>query len=147
MTMQATAWTEYRLQRDPSQRLGRLPAGHRPPAIQYQHAVVTGGDLGDVVSHVHHGELGPAPEQRRQILEETLPRRGVEPDGGLVEQQQLHVRRQGPGDQHPLALAGGERGETALRQMVRCQQRQLSARLSQSLRRHVPVEHQSAASS
>ena len=39
---------------------------------------------------------------------QVLPPAQVEPGGGLVEQQQLRVGHQRPGDLHPLALALGE---------------------------------------
>jgi hypothetical protein len=102
--------------------LGQVPLGedlrdrpggeHRAPAQQHRVGEAV-GHLFDMVGDQHHhrrlgiaGQLGEAPQQ-------VLPPAQVEPGGRLVEQQQLGVGHQRPGDLHPLALTLGEGREPA----------------------------------
>src|SRR6266702_1828717 len=89
-------------------------AGREHRAAAQQHGVGEAvGYLFDMVGDQHHhrrlgiaGQLGEPPQQ-------VLAAAQVEPRGRLVEQQQLRVGHQRPGDLHPLALALRQRGELA----------------------------------
>ena len=66
--------------------------------------------------------------QHRQRRDEVLAAAEVEAGGGLVEEQQLGVGHQRPGDLHPLALALAERAEGPVGQVA-------DAELDEQLRR------------
>ena len=75
-------------------------------AVAQQQAVRDAGrDLLDVVGDQHHGRRVRVGGQRGQPADQLLPPGQVEPGRRLVEQQQLRVGHQRPGDLHPLALA------------------------------------------
>src|SRR5487761_1736502 len=93
--------------------LGQLARG--------DHAALAQQDrVGEAVGHLFH-VMGDQPHHRRagiagqrgQPPQQVLPAAQVQPGGGLVEQQQLGIGHQRPGDLHPLALALRQRREPA----------------------------------
>lgn len=72
--------------------------------------------LGGLVQVVQRGE-GADAEVAHQAEDLQLVA-DVEMVGGLVEQEQAALLGQGPGDENPLLLPAGQRGETAVGQMA-----------------------------
>ena len=60
--------------------------------------------IGHRVQVVRDDDRGAARHQPAQRSEHPLPRRGVQPGGRLVEEQQRRIPDDGPGDREPLAL-------------------------------------------
>ena len=89
------------------------PGGqHRAPAQQHRVREAR-RDLLDVVGDQHHHRRARITDQPGDPAQQVLPAAQVQPGRGLVEQQQLRVRHQGPGDLDPLALAFGQGREPA----------------------------------
>jgi hypothetical protein len=61
--------------------------------------------------------LGQLPEPGHQVLAAAE----VEAGGGLVEQHELRVGHQGPGDLHPLAFSLGQRAVASIGQVLGAQ--------------------------
>ena len=57
-----------------------------------------------------HDSRGAVAQRRFEIVEERSARFGVEPGGGLVEQQQPRIDRERAREAHPLRFAARERG-------------------------------------
>ena len=94
------------------------PAATTRPLRSSRPCVTPGRDLLDVVGDQHHGRRVRVGGQRGQPADQLLPAGQVEPGRRLVEQQQLRVGHQRPGDLHPLALALGQRAEPAVGQLL-----------------------------
>ena len=75
-------------------------------------------DLLDVVGDKHQRRSVGVGGQVGQPGHQLLAAAEVKPGGGLVEQQQLGVGHHRPGDQHPLALAFGERAVGAFGEVL-----------------------------
>ena len=71
-----------------------------------------------MVGDQDQGRGGEVGGERAEATHEVLAPAEVEAGGRLVEQHQLGVGHQGPGDLHPLALALGQRAEAAVGQVV-----------------------------
>ena len=85
------------------------PAATTAPVAQEQRVGEAGRDLLEVVGD-HHERTLPL----RQLAEhrhQRLASAEVEAGAGLVEQEELGVGHEEPGDEHPLALALGEGGQ------------------------------------
>ena len=93
--------------------------GHDPPAARSSRAWVKPGGISSTWCETSTvaGEAGSMREHG-QGRDEVLATAQVESGGGLVEQQQLGIGHQGPGDLHPLALTLAEGAEGAVEQMV-----------------------------
>src|SRR5579885_3441380 len=71
----------------------------------------------EVVGGQQHGHLGRALHGGDEV-EQLVPDPGVEADGGLVEEQDLGMREEGPGDFDAAALAPAVAGDGAVEQAV-----------------------------
>mmetsp|Transcript_37520 Transcript_37520/g.87492 ORF Transcript_37520/g.87492 Transcript_37520/m.87492 type:complete len:341 (+) Transcript_37520:690-1712(+) len=89
--------------------LGQRPAGHDALLGQHGDAVDHGEQGVDVVGDHHHrqAELLAQPPQQPDELFGAV---GVQPRGGLVEEQQLRVQDQGARQRHPLDHAARQLG-------------------------------------
>jgi hypothetical protein len=83
--------------------LGERAALHGPPPADDAHAVAQGLDLGQDVAREEHRATLPAGFGHADA--EDALHEGVEPRGGLVEQQQLDVGGQGGDEGHLLPVA------------------------------------------
>src|SRR5206468_10857239 len=85
----------------------RVPCFHDDTFVEHGHAVGDLEDLGDLVADHDRGE----PELAVEVLDEAVNgvhEDGVEPGGGLVEEDDLRLRHEGPRDGHALAHASGD---------------------------------------
>ena len=90
------------------------PGGDRPPAAEDEGMAEPGRDLLDVVGDEDDRPWRGAGREPPEVPDERLARAEVEAGAGLVEDQQVGVRHQRPGDLDPAALAGRERPERAV---------------------------------
>src|SRR3989442_460045 len=75
-----------------------------PAVVQHRHRIGDPEDLGDLVAHHHRGEA----EAPVEILDEPVDavhEDGIEPGRRLVEEDDLRLRDERPGDRHALAHA------------------------------------------
>ena len=94
------------------------PARDDASLAQQQHVGEPRRDLLDVVGDQHQGRRLHVPgEHAEPATRSSRPPRS-RPGGGLVEQHQLGVGHQRPGDLDPLALALAERAERAVGQVL-----------------------------
>ena len=122
----------------PLQRLGRVEG--QDLAVVDDADPVAALDLLDVVGGHQHGDL-PLGAQPAEIGPDALAGLGVEPDRRLVEQQDLGIVDQRPGDLEPALHARGQRPHRLVGPVGQLDQRQhfLDA-LPPQLARH--AEHQ-----
>ena len=94
------------------------PDGDHPAVAQQQGVGEPGRDLLHVVGDQHGRRRVGVHRQHRQRGHEVLAPAEVEAGGGLVEQQQLGVGHQRPGDLDPLALPLAEGAEGAVGEVL-----------------------------
>ena len=93
-------------------------AGRDNPAVTHQQGVPEAWrDLLEVMGDQDRGRGVGVEGQARQRRDEVLAAAQVQTRGRLVEEEELGVGHQGPGDLDPLALALTERPERALGQI------------------------------
>jgi hypothetical protein len=90
--------------------LERRPLGHDAPEVEEHDAVAHLLHLLHVVGRVQEREAALAPD-REQLLERLVRDVGIEARGGLVEDEELGVVEQRPGEARPRLLAQGEVAE------------------------------------
>ena len=88
--------------------------GHDPPLAEQQDVGEGGRDLLHVMGDQDQGGRPDIRGQRAQPGHQVLPAAKIKARGRLVEQHQLWVGHQSPGNLHPLALALAQRPERPL---------------------------------
>ena len=94
------------------------PCATTRPSRMSSTSVKSGGHLLDVVGHQDQRRGGEVGGELAEAAHEVLAPAEVEAGGRLVEQHQLGVGHQRPGDLHALALALGQRAEAAVGEVV-----------------------------
>ena len=85
------------------------PGGHDPARREHERVGEPGRDLLEVVRDEDDRRGSWCRREPGEVREQRLARAEVEAGRGLVEEQEVRVRHQGPGDRDPPALAGGQR--------------------------------------